>query len=204
MKEKCGESIINRGRGCGGSDCCRGARPSLAREDGASRLQSGACQIRYIPCKRVTFKCGLGAKFINVIKVIKMLGMHHKKLINVKGVKVSPIEVVAACLPNPASLGGKMSGKTCVGTWVTGIKAGERREVYLYQAKDNQESMKDYGCQIVSLQTATRPVIVMELIALGIWKGNGVLRPEAFDPRSFLKRMPEYNFHYKIIEAGAQ
>jgi saccharopine dehydrogenase (NAD+, L-lysine-forming) len=155
---------------------------------------------RYIPCKRVTFKYGLGEKFINIIKVIKMLGMHRKELISVKGVKVSPIEVIAACLPDPASLGDKMSGKTCVGTWVTGLKDGKKREVYIYQATDNEESMRNFGCQAVSLQTATGPVIVMELLAEGIWKGKGVFGPEAFDPRPFLKRMPEYNFNYKIQE----
>ncbi|OGN94078.1 MAG: ATP-binding protein [Chloroflexi bacterium RBG_13_48_10] len=159
---------------------------------------------RYIPCKRVTFKYGLGEKFINVIKVIKMLDLHRKEMVDVKGVKVSPIEVVAACLPDPASLGEKMTGKTCVGTWVTGMKDGKRREVYIYQVTDNQESMRNYGCQAVSLQTATGPVIVMELLAEGIWKGKGVFGPEAFDPRPFLKRMSEYNFQYKIIETGAQ
>jgi len=142
----------------------------------------------------------LGEKFINVIKVIKMLGLHQKEPINVRGVMVSPIEVVAACLPDPASLGDKMSGKTCVGAWVTGVKDGKRREVYIYQVTDNQESMRSYGCQAVSLQTATGPVIVMELLAEGIWLGKGVLGPEAFDPRPFLARMPEFNFPYKILE----
>lgn len=156
---------------------------------------------RYIPCKRVTFKYGLGEKFINVIRVLKMLGLHRKEWVEVKGVKVSPIEVVAACLPDPATLGEKMTGKTCVGAWVTGIKDGKRREVFIYQVTDNQESMRSHGCQAVSLQTATGPVIVMELLAEEIWKGKGVFGPEAFDPKPFMKRMPEYNFHYKIIEA---
>jgi len=155
---------------------------------------------RYIPCKRVTFKYGLGEKFINVIKVIKMLRLHQKEPVSVKGVMVSPIEVVAACLPDPASLGDKMSGKTCVGTWVTGVKDGKRREIYIYQVTDNQESMRNYGCQAVSLQTGTGPVIVMELLAEGTWKGKGVYGPEAFDPRPFLRRMPQYNFPYKIFE----
>jgi saccharopine dehydrogenase (NAD+, L-lysine-forming) len=155
---------------------------------------------RYIPCKRVTFKYGLGDKFIHVIKVLKMLGLHRKEPVNVKGIKVSPIEVVAACLPNPASLGDKMSGKTCVGTWVTGKKDGKRREVYLYQATDNQDSMRRYGCQAVSLQTATGPVIAMELISEGIWQGKGVFGPEAFDPHPFMKRMHDYHFPYTIRE----
>ncbi len=159
---------------------------------------------RYIQCKKVTFKYGLGDKFINVIKVIKMLGLQHKEPINVKGVMVSPIEVVAACLPDPATLGDKMSGKTCVGTWVTGVKDGKRREIYIYQVTDNQESMENYGCQAVSLQTGTGPVITMELLAQGIWKGSGVYGPEMFDPRPFLHKMLEYNFPYKIRETESE
>jgi saccharopine dehydrogenase-like NADP-dependent oxidoreductase len=159
---------------------------------------------RYIPCKRVTFKYGLGEKFINVIKVIKMLGLHQKTPINVKGAWVAPIEMMAELLPNPASLGDKMTGKTCVGTWVTGTKNGKRREVYIYQSTDNQESMQRYGCQAVSLQTATGPVITMELLAEKVWKGTGVCSPEAFDARPFLKKMPEYDFPYRIREEKSE
>jgi saccharopine dehydrogenase (NAD+, L-lysine-forming) len=159
---------------------------------------------KYIPCNKVTFKYGLGEKFINIIRTIKMLGLHQKEQVDVKGVKVSPIEVVAACLPDPASLGEKMHGKTCVGTWVTGVKADKQREVYIYQCTDNQESMKNYGCQAVSLQTATGPVIVMELLAEGAWKGVGVFGPEAFDAEPFMRKMAEYNFPYKIVERESQ
>ncbi len=159
---------------------------------------------RFVPCKRVTFKYGLGEKFINVIKVIKMLGLHQKEPINIKGAWVAPIEMMAAVLPAPASLGDKMTGKTCVGTWVTGVKDGKQREVYIYQSTDNQDSMDRYGCQAVSLQTATGPVITMELLVEGVWKGKGVLGPEAFDPRPFLARMQEYNFPYKIREEESQ
>ncbi|OGO27874.1 MAG: ATP-binding protein [Chloroflexi bacterium RBG_16_54_11] len=159
---------------------------------------------RFVPCKRVTFKYGLGEKFINVIKVIKLLGLHRKEAVDIKGAKVAPIEMLAAVLPSPASLGDKMTGKTCVGAWVTGVKDSKRRAVYIYQSTDNQESMQRYGCQAVSLQTATGPVITMELLAQGIWKGKGVLGPEAFDPRPFLARMPEYDFPFSIREEESE
>jgi saccharopine dehydrogenase (NAD+, L-lysine-forming) len=155
---------------------------------------------RFVACNRVTFKYGLGEKFINVVKVIKMLGLHSKEKVDVKGVKVAPIELMAAVLPNPASLGDKMTGKTCVGAWVTGVKDGKQREVYIYQSTDNQESMDRYGCQAVSLQTATGPVITMELLAEGTWQAKGVLAPEAFDPYPFLVKMEDYEFPYKIRE----
>ncbi len=155
---------------------------------------------RQIKCRKVTFKYGLGDKFTNAIRVLKMLGLHGRTPINVKGVKVVPLDVVVALLPDPAKMGPLMTGKTCVGTWVTGWKDGKRREVYIYQSTDNEETMKKYGVQAVSLQTGTGPVIAMELLAKGIWKGKGVLGPEAFDPDPYLALMPEFDFPYGIIE----
>lgn len=155
---------------------------------------------RWVKTKRATFKYGLGDQFIGVLKTLHMLGLDNKEKINVKGVQVAPRDVVAACLPDPAHLGEKMKGKTCAGTWVTGTKDGKRREVYLYQVADNEECMKTWGCQAVVAQTAFSAVIAMDLIQHGVWKGVGVLGPEAFPPEPFMERMAEYGFPYGIKE----
>jgi saccharopine dehydrogenase-like NADP-dependent oxidoreductase len=155
---------------------------------------------RWIDCKRVTFKYGLGDEFINVLKVIELLNLDETEKVKVKGVEVSPRDVVAACLPDPAHLGDRMHGKTCAGTWVRGTKDGKPREVYVYQVADNQHCMERYGVQAVVWQTAVNPVIAMELIANGIWKGAGVLGPEAFDPDPFVELMPEFDFPMKVEE----
>jgi len=107
---------------------------------------------------------------------------------------------VAACLPDPAHLGEKMSGKTCVGTWVKGLKDGKPRQVYLYNSIDNADVMRRYGCQAVVTQTAFNAVIGWDLLEHGVWKGKGVLGPEAFDPIPFMEKMGEYGFPYGIVE----
>ncbi|MBI3761883.1 MAG: hypothetical protein HY260_08505 [Chloroflexi bacterium] len=155
---------------------------------------------RWIKCRRVTFKYGLGDKFIGALKAIKMLGLDNKHAIDVKGVRVAPRDVVAACLPDPARLGERMSGKTCAGTWVKGIKDGKPRQVYLYQVADNETCMEKYGVQAVVWQTAVNPVIAMELLASGVWQGTGVLGPEALDPDPFLALMPKYDFPFELKE----
>ncbi|HZY42130.1 MAG TPA: saccharopine dehydrogenase C-terminal domain-containing protein [Anaerolineae bacterium] len=155
---------------------------------------------RWVKCKRVTFKYGLGDQFIGVLKTLKMLGLDNKDKITVKGVEVAPRDVVAACLPDPAHLGDKMFGKTCAGTWVKGTKDGRPRQVYLYQAVDNEWCMQKFGVQAVVWQTAVSPVITMELIATGQWQGKGVLGPEAFDPDPFMKLMPKYDFPWGLKE----
>jgi saccharopine dehydrogenase (NAD+, L-lysine forming) len=155
---------------------------------------------RWVKCKRVTFKYGLGDEFIGVLKTIKMLGLDNRFPIDVKGVRVAPRDVVAACLPDPAHLGDQMFGKTCAGTWVKGTKDGKPRQVYLYQVADNETCMRNYGVQAVVWQTAVNPVIAMELLQSGVWKGAGVLGPEAFDPDPFVELMPKYDFPWGLKE----
>jgi saccharopine dehydrogenase-like NADP-dependent oxidoreductase len=158
---------------------------------------------RWVNCKRVTFKYGLGDEFIGVLKTLHLLGLDNKEPISVKGVQVAPRDVVAACLPDPARLGDKMSGKTCAGTWVKGTKDGRPREVYLYQVADNQTCMAKYGVQAVVWQTAVNPVIAMDLLESGDWSGAGVLGPEAFDPDPFIAKMAEYDFPYGIEDRNS-
>jgi len=155
---------------------------------------------RWVKCRRVTFKYGLGEKFINVLKTLRMIGLDSKEPIDVKGVKVAPRDVVAACLPDPAHLGDRMSGKTCAGTWVKGVKDGRPRQVYIYQVTDNEECMRKWGCQAVVAQTAFNAIIGWDLLAHGVWKGSGVLGPEAFDPIPFMEKMANYGFPYGIKE----
>jgi saccharopine dehydrogenase (NAD+, L-lysine-forming) len=155
---------------------------------------------RWVKCKRVTFKYGLGTQFINVLKTLKMLGLDNKEKIRVKDVMVAPRDVVAACLPDPAHLGDRMFGKTCAGTWVKGVKDGKPRQVYLYQVADNETCMRELGCQAVVAQTAFNAVLAWELIHSEEWKGVGVLGPEAFNPIPFMKRMEDYGFPYGIKE----
>ncbi len=155
---------------------------------------------RWVKCNRVTFKYSLGDQFIGVLKTLHMIGLDNKEKIKVKDVMVAPRDVVAACLPDPAHLGHLMSGKTCAGTWVKGKKDGKERQVYLYQVADNDDCMKKWDCQAVVAQTAFSAVIGWDLLEHGIWKGKGVMGPEAFDPDPFMEKMAEYGFPYGIRE----
>jgi saccharopine dehydrogenase (NAD+, L-lysine forming) len=148
---------------------------------------------RWVDAKRVTFKYGLGAEFIGVLETLHKLGLDSTDPVTVGGASVSPRDVVAACLPDPATLGDKMSGLTCAGTWVTGTGTdGAPREVYLHHVVDNAGSMAEYGSQAVVWQTAVNPVVALELIDSGAWSGAGVLGPEALPAGPFLDLLTDY------------
>jgi saccharopine dehydrogenase-like NADP-dependent oxidoreductase len=114
---------------------------------------------------------------------------------------VAPRDVVAAALPDPATLGERMTGKTCAGTLVTGLgKDGEPRKTYLYHVVDNEHTMREYQSQAVVWQTALNPVVALELLASGDWSGEGVLGPEAFPPAPFLAKLAELGSPHGALE----
>jgi saccharopine dehydrogenase-like NADP-dependent oxidoreductase len=149
---------------------------------------------RWVDAKRATFKYGLGNEFIGILKTLHQLGLDKTAPVRVRSaggpVEVAPRDVVAAGLPDPASLGPRMSGTTCAGLWVTGLGIdGAPKAVYLFHLADNEWTMAEYESQCVVWQTALNPVIALELLSTGAWSGIGVLGPEAFDAELFLDLM---------------
>jgi saccharopine dehydrogenase (NAD+, L-lysine-forming) len=156
---------------------------------------------RWVQCERVTFKYGLGQEFIDVLSTLHKLGLDSTEPVSVRGTQVAPRDVVAAALPDPATLGERMSGRTCAGTWVTGTgKDGQPRSTYLYHVVDNETTMREYGSQAVVWQTAINPAVALELLDRGAWKGAGVLGPEAFPPEPFLELLAEYGSPHGVME----
>ena len=156
---------------------------------------------RWVECNRVTFKYGLGDEFIGVLGTLHKLGLDSKEPIRVNGADIAPRDVVAAALPDPATLGDRMTGKTCAGTLVSGRgKDGAPRRTYLYHVVDNEWSMREYASQAVVWQTALNPVVALELIAAGSWAGTGVLGPEAMPPAPFLALLEAYGSPHGVLE----
>jgi saccharopine dehydrogenase-like NADP-dependent oxidoreductase len=155
---------------------------------------------RWLDVGTVTFKYALGAEFIDMLRTLHRVGVDRTEPVTVKGGTVSPRDVVAAVVPDPATLGDSMRGRAIVGSWVKGVRGGRPREVYLYQMCDAQETMARHGLQPVAWQTGFNPVVAMELLAEGAWSGAGVLAPEAFDPDPYLAILDRDGIHHAMVE----
>ena len=116
-------------------------------------------------------------------KTLHKLGLDRTEPVRVGGVEVSPRDVVAACLPDPAALGDRMHGKTCAGTWVTRHRHGRRA-----RARSTSTTWSTTSGRWPS--TARRPwsgrprstrSSRWSCSPPGAWSGAGVLGPEAFD-----------------------
>ncbi len=156
---------------------------------------------RWIECRRVTFKYGLGDEFIDVLKTIHKLGLDSKEKVRVRDFEVAPRDVVAATLPDPMTLGDRMTGKTCAGTLVSGVgKDGAPRKTYLYHVVDNEWSMREYGSQAVVWQTAINPVIALELLAAASGRAPASSARRRSQPQPFLDKLAEYGAPHGVVE----
>lgn len=149
--------------------------------------------------KKATFKISLDPALINALKVIDSLGLRSLHPVDVGGVKVVPRDVVAAVAPQPKDIGDEMKGEMLVGVHCIGIKDGKKKEIFMYQPFDNQQSMKDWHMQAVVAQTGFGAALSIELIGKEIWRDSGVFSPEYFDPMPYLELMKETGFEYKIL-----
>jgi saccharopine dehydrogenase-like NADP-dependent oxidoreductase len=149
---------------------------------------------RTMDAQKVRFKYGLGSEFIGVLQTLHALGLDKTEPVSVRSksgrVEVAPRDLVAAVLPDPASLVDSMTGMTCAGTLVTGKGLdGKPRATYLYHVADTSWTGKNYNAQAVVWQTALVPVVALELLSRGDWKATGVRGPEEFDAKLFLDLM---------------
>lgn len=155
--------------------------------------------------KESNFKITFGKELEDAMLALNKLGMINTEKIKVGDVDVCPLDVLEATAPNPKYIGRELVGKTCAGLWVKGKKDGLERSIYIYQYTDNQEAMAMFDCQAVSVQTATTPAIVAELLATGKMDGPfGANVPEAFNPDPVLSRLLEYGCKAGVLEMESE
>lgn len=156
--------------------------------------------LRKYGLKKASFKIALDDNLLNALKVINALGLRSTRPVEVDGVKVIPRDVVAACAPQPKDIGAEMTGGMCVGVHCIGKKGGKKKEYFIYQPFDNEESLKTWGMQAVAAQTGFGAALGIELLGKGIWKDAGVFSPEYFPSKPYMELMEEAGLEYRIEE----
>ena len=65
--------------------------------------------------------------YLNHLKVLENVGMTSIEPVMFEGKEIIPIQFLKAVLPDPASLGPRTKGKTCIGCVAKGLKRRQRK-----------------------------------------------------------------------------
>lgn len=150
--------------------------------------------------KRIRFWMTFSEKYLTHLKVLENVGMTSIEPIEIKGQKIQPIEFLKSVLPDPASLGGRTQGKTCIGCDITGIKNGQKKRIFIYNVCDHQSCYQEVLSQAISYTTGVPARLGGEMILKNHWKKPGVWNMEQMDPDPFMEGLKAYGLPWEVID----
>ncbi len=150
--------------------------------------------------KRAQFWMSFSDNYLKHLEVLGNVGMTGIEPIEYNGQQIVPIQLLAHLLPDPASLGPRTKGKTCIGCVIKGVKGGQAKIVYVYNIKDHQDCYQEVQSQAISYTTGVPAMIGAKMILEGHWKKPGVWNMEQMDPDPFMEAMNLYGLPWQVVE----
>ena len=150
--------------------------------------------------KKAQFWMSFGDAYLKHLEVLGNVGMTGIEPVEYNGQQIVPIQFLKALLPDPASLGPRTKGKTCIGCVVTGIRDGKEKTVYLYNICDHQQCYAEVQSQAISYTTGVPAMIGAKMMLEGKWMKPGVWNMEQLDPDPFMEDMNKYGLPWVVIE----
>jgi len=150
--------------------------------------------------KRIRFWMTFSEKYLTHLRVLENVGMTSIEPIDFKGRRIAPIEFLKAVLPDPASLGPRTKGKTCIGCDIVGEKDGKKKRIFIYNTCDHEECYREVSSQAISYTTGVPAMIGAQMILKGFWKKPGVWNMEQHDPDPFMAELNIRGLPWEVIE----
>ena len=153
--------------------------------------------------KRIRFWMTFGEAYLNHLKVLENVGMTGIEPVSFQGQEIIPLQFLKVLLPDPASLGPRTQGQTCIGCLIHGVKEGKPRRIFLYNVCDHQSCYQEVKSQAVSYTTGVPAMIGAKQILTGQWRQPGVFNMEQCEPDPFMNDLNHFGLPWQIKEFGA-
>ncbi len=153
----------------------------------------------FIPARHIEFWMGFSdeyLKYFNVLRDVGMLAM--KPVTTTDGISVSPLHVLKAVLPHPNSLAATYTGKTCIGSRISGKSANDPRSVFIYNICDHVRCYAEVESQAIAYTTGVPAVTAALLYLTGKWRIPGIFNVEQLDPDPFLDLLPQIGLSWQV------
>ncbi|NBQ25687.1 MAG: saccharopine dehydrogenase family protein [Verrucomicrobia bacterium] len=150
--------------------------------------------------RRIRFWMTFGDAYLTHLRVLENIGMTGIEPVEYNGQSIVPLQFLKAVLPDPASLGPRTQGKTCIGCLMDGIKDGQPKRVFIYNVSDHQSCYREVNAQAVSYTTGVPAMIGAKQMLTGQWHKPGVFNMEELDPDPFMKDLNEFGLPWRVQE----
>jgi saccharopine dehydrogenase (NAD+, L-lysine-forming) len=148
--------------------------------------------------RKAQFWMSFSENYLKHLEVLENVGMTGIEPVDFNGQSIVPLQFLKTLLPDPASLGPRTKGKTCIGCFVKGVKDGREKEVYIYNICDHEACYQEVQSQAISYTTGVPAMIGAKMILDQAWKGEGVFNVEQMDPDPFMEALSAYGLPWQV------
>lgn len=140
--------------------------------------------------RNADFKIAVDDGFVSAANMIRKLGMHSLKEIDVKGVKVRPLDVVVAMMPTPTDLIGKVKGSAGIVVEVLGKKNGKKAMAKTWTTLSHEEAYRNYGSNATGYLVGAGGSVGVDLIVNGDVRERTLFAPEMLPAEKVVSMLP--------------
>ena len=153
--------------------------------------------------EKAQFWMSFSENYLNHLQVLENIGMTSIEPVDYNGQQIVPLNFLKSVLPDPASLGPRTKGKTCIGCIIRGTKDGKDKVYYVYNICDHQEAYAEVQSQAISYTTGVPAMIGAKMMVEGKWMKPGVWNIEQMDPDPFMADLNQYGLPWTETELAA-
>lgn len=148
--------------------------------------------------KYVDFKLALTDECVDILHTLKKLGLMDPKPLDIRGVKVAPIELLNAVIPTPVSVSSTVRGHTGIVVEVKGRRKGTKEAYRLSTMASHVDAYGRLGENGTSFLTGVVPATFAKMLAEGKISQKGVIPPELLDPESMLAELTQEGVETRV------
>ncbi len=147
--------------------------------------------------KNASFNIYIDPAWAEAASLLRRLGLLSHDLIDVRGVRVRPLDVVAAALPSPSGLAERIRGDACFVVEVTGLRDGRRARAKMWTLVSYEEIYRAHGTNATGYLVGTGGAVATEMLLDGEVEGKGIVIPEQLSSEGYLRRLRDKGVHVR-------
>lgn len=153
--------------------------------------------------RRASFNIFIDPAWVETAATLRRLGLLRKDAIEVHGSSVRPLEVIAAALPPPSHLAGRIRGVAMFLVELTGTKGGERKRAKLWTSLAYRKAYRLHRTNATAYLVGTGGAVAAELLIEGRIHEKGLVIPERLDSEAYLQNLKSKGVGFREEFVGA-
>jgi saccharopine dehydrogenase (NAD+, L-lysine-forming) len=139
--------------------------------------------------KNASFNIAIDDNFARTAMMLGRIGLLSEDPIDVKGVKVRPLDVVAAMMPSPVNYVGKVKGYSSLVVEAIGERKGRRTKVKMSTMMSHEKAHELHGSTATGYYVGVGGAVSTEMLVEGEMNEKGLLIPEQVPTESYIARL---------------